>query len=57
MTQARMLKRIMQVVNLFSINECRQITVYLNSGVCDELYPIKWWSFLTSSLVIMSKVI
>ena len=41
MTQARMLKRIMQVVNLFSINECRQITVYLNSGVCDEFFPIK----------------
>ena len=41
MTQARILKRIMQVVNLLSTNECRQITVYLNSGVCDEFFPIK----------------
>ena len=43
MTQAHMLKQIMQVDNLLDEENavCREITVYLNGGFCDERCTMK----------------
>ena len=43
MTQAHMLKRIMHKANLLDEENtvCREITVYLNGGLCDGRFPMK----------------